>query len=87
MEDVVHVKDRYLAKILLSATKKDITKSWFKTEVPGKKQWISIVEDIMEMENLTYKLKFKEEKFLKEWGKWLTYNKKKNAYGHTKKKY
>lgn len=71
LECTVDVKDRYLAKILLLAAKKAITKNWLKTETPGKKQWVAIVEDIMEMENFTYKLKLKEERFLKDWGKWI----------------
>lgn len=38
--------DRYLAKILLIASKKAIARNWYKAEPPGKDHWFEIVRDI-----------------------------------------
>lgn len=71
LEEKVQRKDQYLVKILLIAAKKAITKNWLKTEPPNHKQWLALVEEILEMEKLTYKLKMKEESFATDWEKWL----------------
>ena len=51
----------YLIKILLVAGKKAITKNWVKTDIPNK-QWMSMIADILAMEQLKDKLKVKKEK-------------------------
>jgi len=73
LDGMVHVGDEYLARILLVAGKKTITKNWLKSDTPSNKQWMSIIKDILSMELLTYKLKMKEDVFIKSCGKCLTY--------------
>lgn len=73
LEGLVHKEDQYLVKILLAAGKKAITKNWLRTDTPNDKQWMLIIDGILEMERLTYKLRLKEHLFLRDWGKWLTY--------------
>src|SRR4029434_5463746 len=63
--------DLYLVKILLTASRKTITKNGLKADMPQCKQWLSIIEEIQGMEKLTYKLKLKEELFARNWGKWI----------------
>ena len=63
--------DLYLVKILLTASRKTITKNCLKADMPECKQWLSIIEEIQGMEKLTYKLKLKEELFARNWGKWI----------------
>ena len=48
--------DRYIVKILLIATKKTITRNWYKPESPTIKQWLGIVREINCMERMTYQL-------------------------------
>lgn len=73
LEGKIQRKDQYLVKILLAAAKKAITKNWLKTEAPHQRQWMSLIEEILEMEKLTYKIKMKEESFTIDWEKWLFY--------------
>lgn len=47
LEGTVHVRERYLVKILLKTGKKVITKKWLKSEAPSHKQWLSIKDDIL----------------------------------------
>ena len=70
LEEWVTKEDQCLVKIILAASKKTITKNWLKIDRPSTKQWLSIVEEIKEMEKLTYKLKIKEELFVRNWVKW-----------------
>ena len=51
IEEVVQRADRYLAKILLKASRKAITRNWYKAEPPGKDHWFEIVRDIKRLVN------------------------------------
>ena len=57
-------EDLYLVKVLLAASKKAITRRWYKAEPPTYEQWLSIVEDIFVMEKLIHNLRLQEEQFL-----------------------
>ena len=68
----------YLVKILLAASKKAITRLWYKPEPPVREQWLGIVEEIFGMEKMTYKLRLQEDLFLKKWEKWTNYTNQQN---------
>ena len=73
IEESVQAGEKYLIKILLIAAKKAITKNWLKNITPDYKQWRTIMDNIQDMEQVTFKLKIKEELFNKRWEKWLMY--------------
>ena len=77
MEGTVHPGDQYLVKILLVAGKKAITRNWLKTDIPDYDQWRTILDNIHDMEHLTFKLRLREDLFQKRWEKWLLYKLKK----------
>lgn len=58
------------------------TNTWserrLKTFAPDYKQWLTIIDDILLMENLTYRLKKKEDYFAKAGGKGYHINKKRH---------
>ena len=58
----MHVGDQCLVRILLVAGKKIIIKNRFKFDIPSYKQWMPVIDDILVMEHLTYKLKMKEKR-------------------------
>ena len=64
---------RYLIKILLTAGKKAITRSWGRVEPPNCEQWIELVDGIFIMEQMTYRLRLQEEQIEKRWWKWTNY--------------
>jgi hypothetical protein len=67
-------EDRYLIKVLLAASKKAITRLWYKADPPSCEQWLCIVEEIFVMERFTHKLRLQEDLFLEKWEKWTMYN-------------
>lgn len=81
-------EDMYLVKILLAASKKAITRLWYKPEPPVREQWLGIVEEIFVMEKLTHKLRLQEDLFLEKWEKWTDYISQQNDTdmnnGHSK---
>ena len=81
-------EDMYLVKILLAASKKAITRLWYKPEPPVREQWLGIVEEIFVMEKLTHKLRLQEDLFLEKWEKWTDYTNQQNDTdmnnGHSK---
>lgn len=54
--------------LLLSASKKAITRLWYKVE-----KWVCTVEEIFVMEKLTHKLRLQETQFNEKWEKWTDY--------------
>ena len=72
-EGKIHEEDRYLIKILLTAGKKAITRSWGRVEPPNCEQWIELVDGIFIMEQMTYRLRLQEEQIEKRWWKWTNY--------------
>ena len=49
-----------LVKVLLAASKKAITRLWYKADPPICEQWLNIVEEIFVMEKETLKLSKQE---------------------------
>lgn len=72
-EKKVQNKDKYLIKILLAASKKAITRKWCKEDPPTLKNWRDIVEEIHNMERLTYILRLQQEICEERWKKWTLY--------------
>ena len=70
----ISTPDKYLLKILLVAAKKAITKKWLDSNPPTRGEWIAIVQDIYEMERLTFSVRLCTEKFYKYWLKWIPWN-------------
>ena len=58
-----------LVKVLLAASKKAITRLWYKADPPICEQWLNIVEEIFVMEKVTPKLSEQETLFLEKWEK------------------
>lgn len=67
------VKDKKLLAMLLAASKKTITRKWLKPETPKIEEWIDIVQDIYNLERLSYTLKGQRESFFRIWSKWTNY--------------
>lgn len=67
-------KENYLLKILLTSSRKAITRRWLKADPPTRAQWHGIVEEIFEMERFTFVLRLELEKFKKLWEKWIVYS-------------
>ena len=78
IEGTVQRQDRYLIKILLIASKKAITRSWYKVDPPRKEQWFEVIQDIYIMERMTYQLKLRGHTHDKNWRKWTTYMESEN---------
>ena len=66
-------RDQYLVKILLTAAKKAITRSWYKSEPPTQNQWYDVIQELWTMERLTHVLRLKEDLFTKRWHNWTLY--------------
>ena len=72
-QDIIKKEDEYIVKVLLSASKKGITRLWYKVEPPTREQWMCIVEEIFVMEKITHKLRLQESQFESKWRKWTDY--------------
>ena len=73
IEESVHAGDQYLVKILLVAAKKAITKNWLRKETPDYKQWRNIMDNIEEMEKMTFRIRVRNDLFERRWEKWRMY--------------
>ncbi|CAJ1058984.1 unnamed protein product [Xyrichtys novacula] len=73
LEDVMGKEDIYLFKILSLAAKKAITRTWLRTDPPELSDWLTIVEEIRSMEQMTYRLRIKAELYAVRWTKWHLY--------------
>ena len=71
-ENVQHDAE-YLVKILLAAAKKTITRKWHTVDPPTQRNWLDTVEEIINMERLTYILKLQQTKFDRKCKKWTEY--------------
>lgn len=70
---MVQKDDVYLIKTLLTASKKVITRLWYKTDPPAGEQWVCTVKEIFVMERLTHKLRLQETQFVRKWEKWTDF--------------
>jgi len=57
--------EEYLFGILISACRKVFTRHWLLPEAPTIKEWIDIVNDIYNMEHITFALRLQKEIFIK----------------------
>ena len=73
IEESVHAGDQYLVKILLVAAKKAITKNWLKKETPDYEQWRNLMDNIEEMERMTFRIRVRNDLYEKRWEKWRMY--------------
>ena len=71
-ENVQH-EDEYLVKILLAAAKKAISRKWHTVAPPTQRNWLDTVEEIINMERLTYILRLQQTKFDRKCQKWTEY--------------
>jgi len=65
--------EEYLFGILISACRKVFTRHWLLPEAPTIKEWIDIVNDIYNMEHITFALRLQKEIFIKYWSNWVRY--------------
>lgn len=63
--------DKYLYTIIRIAALKQITWNWMNVKAPSINVWKLTVEDIKEMERITYKLRNREDEFMRFWSKWV----------------
>ena len=59
-QDTIQKEDEYLVKVLLSASKKTITRMWYKVDSRTEEQWMCTVEEILVMEKITHKLRLQD---------------------------
>ena len=64
--------DKYLYTILRIAALKQITRKWLDAKPPTINNWKITVEDIKEMERITYKMRNREDEFKRNWSKWAS---------------
>lgn len=67
----LNTQDKHLLKILLMASKKSITRKWLNGSPLTLRDWSATVEEIREVEMLTFSLRLQENKINKYWLKWL----------------
>ena len=72
----VQAGDLYLVKILLVASRKAITRAWYRVDPPTKEQWLSAVEEIYDMERFTFILRVQGGKPDSRWLKLIEYKRK-----------
>ncbi len=66
-------ESKYMYNILLLASKKAITRRWLTKDPPSVKDWIRVVQDIFEMEKLTFILRLEQDRFESLWNIWINY--------------
>lgn len=76
IRETIKIRDRYLIKILLIASKKAITWKWGKVDHPCQDQWIGIVEEIYTMGKLTHHLRLQQTQLEEKWKKWTLFKTK-----------
>ena len=71
--EVIEKRDIYLFKILTVAAKKALTRNWMRSDPPGPRQWLDIVEETYAMEKLTFCLRIRGRDFAQKWQKWTAF--------------
>lgn len=71
--DVMLKEDNYLAKVLLTASRKAITRKCLDMDPHRHSQWLDKVQEILMMEKITYSLRVKEAVFNRKWGKCIRF--------------
>lgn len=69
----LNASDIYLIKIFMAASKKTITRHWLQKHCPPVDTFINIVNQLHQMEQLTYNLRLQKERGEKLWGKWVLF--------------
>ena len=64
--------DKYLFTILRIAALKQITRKWLDANPPSSNDWEKTIEEIKEMERITYKMNNREDEFMRNWSKWTS---------------
>ena len=67
-------RDGYLVKVILTAARKTITRSWYKPDSPKQQQWFDVIQEIRTMERLTCVLGLRLDLYAKRWQKWILYS-------------
>lgn len=66
-------EDRYILKIMLAACKKAITRKWYKIDPPLQDDWMTVMDKLHIMEQLTYRIRIQEDQYCQKWEKWTEY--------------
>lgn len=69
----INNKEKKLFQILLTASKKALTRKWLKPERPTVEEWIDVVKEIYMMEKISFALKLQLDVFYSMWSKWTEY--------------
>lgn len=67
------MKDKYLLKILLAASKKAETQKRLQSEPPTKVKWLDIVTRVQNMERMIFSLNLQMDKYLQYWEKLIVF--------------
>lgn len=60
-------------KVMYLGNIKAVTRLWLKPNTPNEQQWTNLIQNIYDMERLTYIIRLKESSFHKKWRKWTIY--------------
>lgn len=63
----------YLLKILLTCSRKAITRKWWQVAPSTSVQWRGLVNEIYGMERITFVIRLELEKFTELWEEWIMY--------------
>lgn len=64
---------KYLFRILIIACKKTVTRHWLLPDPSTLEKWIECVNEIYQMERLTFSLRLQMDRFVVLWSKWVSY--------------
>ncbi len=73
VDKIQNENDKYLSRILRITALKQITRNWLQKPCPSIVKWRETVQQIYQMEELTYKIRGNLKLFEKRWSKWSQY--------------